>query len=319
LEVNKWHAKKARQFLMTDKSSNNSYGLFLKEIGGTVICIDDVEWFEYSGFMMPAYLPHCCPPITAATAKEVVRISGRPFARWDSDFGQLEHSEWWYVLKKGTWSIEDVPDKKKRWMIRQGIKIFTTRLLTYDEAVKLCPEVALKAAKRYQGKSIIETEDILAKRTNAAKKATGVLEYIGCFEGEKLVSFSENYIQDNAVWLAIIRHDPEYLKKYSSYSLMNGILEYYLNEKKFKYVLDGSRSIHHKTEFQEHLISVFGFTKEYAKLHIVYSELFRIFVGMAYPFRKFIWKLSDKFHNSVLNNISAVLKQEYIVRAHELY
>lgn len=215
---------------------------------------------------------------------------------------------------KGTWNIEDVPDKKKRWMIRQGIKNFKTRILSFNEAVKYCPQVASEAAKRYRGKSIIETEDILVKKIDAAKKVPGVLEYIGCFEGEKLVSFSENYIQDNAVWLAIIRHDPEYLKKYSSNCLMNGILEYYLNEKKFKYVLDGSRSIHHKTEFQEHLISIFGFTREYASLHVVYSGLCGIFVAMVYPFRKLIWKLTDKFNNSTLNNISAVLKQEYIVR-----
>jgi hypothetical protein len=296
---------------------HNCYVNLLQKQGCFVIEKENVFWYEYQGFMMPAYLPHCVPNISFEMAEKVLKTSDRPFVRWDSNFGQLESSEWWYILRKGTWRIEDVPDKKKRWMIKQGIKNFTTRLLTYDEVIKFCSEVALKAAKRYQVKSIIETEDILVKRTNAAKKVPGVLEYIGCFEGEKLVSFSENYIQDNAVWLAIIRHDPEYLKKYSSYGLMNGILEYYLNEKKFKYVLDGSRSIHHKTEFQEHLISVFGFTKEYAKLHVTYSRLFGILVNMAYPFRNFVWKLSDKFHNSIFNSISAVLKQEYIAQACE--
>jgi len=293
----------------------NNYALLLKEQGNYVLELDGVYWYEYQGFIMPAYLPHCQPKVSLETATRVLKISGRPFVRWDSDFNGVETSEWWYILKKGTWDIENVPDKKKRWMIKQGIKNFTTKPLTYEKVVKLCPDVASKAAERYKGRSIIETEDVLVKRTNAAKKVPGVLEYIGCFEGEKLVSFSENYIQDNAVWLAIIRHDPEYLKKYSSYGLMNGILEYYLNNKKFKYVLDGSRSIHHRTEFQEHLISVFGFTKEYAKLHIAYSGLFGILVNMAYPFRNFIWKLADKFHNSIFNNTSAVLKQEYIVQA----
>ncbi|MDD5010802.1 MAG: hypothetical protein PHQ00_01630, partial [Phycisphaerae bacterium] len=287
----------------------NLYAKTLKEQGCNVIEEDSVFWYEYQGFMTPAYLPHCTPLINRESVIKVLKKTKKPFVRWDTDFGKIEKSEWWYVLKRDRWNIDDVKDKKKRWMIKQGIKNFTTRVLTYNEAVSLCPEVALKAAKRYQGKSIIETEDILVKRTNAAKKVPDVLEYIGCFEGEKLVSFSENYIQDNAVWLAIIRHDPEYLKHYSSYGMMNGILEYYLNEKKFKYVLDGSRSIHHKTEFQEHLMKIFGFTKEYAKLNIVYSPVFKMIVNVAYYSKGFFWWLSEKTESNFIANISAVLKQ----------
>ena len=142
----------------------------------------------------------------------------------------------------------------------------------------------------------------------------GVLEYIGCFKEDKLVSYSENYIQSNAVWLAIIRHHPDYLKAYSSYGLMDGILEYYLNEKNFDYVLDGSRSIHHKTQIQDHLVKVFGFIKEYARLNILYSKKFGTVVKMAYPFRAFFNKLSEKTNSGLMDNISAVLKQESIRR-----
>jgi hypothetical protein len=88
-----------------------------------------------------------------------------------------------------------------------------------------------------------------------------------------------------------------------------------VNEKKFKYVLDGSRSIHHRTNFQEHLINVFGFAKEYAAFHISYSTSFGILVKLVYPFRKLFWRLAEKGDNALLNNISAILKQEYIARA----
>jgi len=128
------------------------------------------------------------------------------------------------------------------------------------------------------------------------------------------VSFSENYIQDNAIWLAIIGHDPKYLNKYSSYGFMDGILEYYLNKKCFDYVLDGSRSIHHKTQFQEYLIKVFGFTKEYANLNIAYSNLFGTLVKMAYPFRNIFEKISNSTNFGTVDNINAILKQERIRR-----
>jgi hypothetical protein len=264
--------------------------------------------------MVPAYLPHCCPSVTAEIAEEVVRLSGKPFARWHSQFGLPKESQWWYVLKRGQWQIEQIKDKKKRWMIRQGKKNFIVRPLDFVEVVTKCPDVAGAATDRYKGKYEVETAQILEKRTAAAAKVPGVLEYLGCFCGNTLVSFSENYIQNNAVWLANMRHNPAFLDKYSSYGFIDGILEYYLNQKKMDYVLDGCRSIHHRTNFQEHLIKVFEFSKEYAVLNIAYSAKFKALVNMAYPFRKLVDGLCGRIENNTLDNVNAVLKQEYIRR-----
>ncbi len=297
---------------MMTQTSNSRFAQLLKEQGHYVITVEGIDWYEYSGFMMPAYLPHCCPRISPQVAKEVMRISGRPFVRWDTRFGQVEGSEWWYVLKRGPWAIEDVKDKKKRWMIRQGKKRFSVRPLGFDEVIAKCPAVARLATARYKGCTEVESKETLASYAAAAEKIPGVLEYIGCFHGDTLVSFSENYMQKNAVWLANIRHDPAYLNKYSSYGLMDGILDYYLNQKKMDYVLDGCRSIHHRTFFQEHLTKVFGFTKEYAALNVKYSTGFKIAVKLAYPFKNIFWMLSDKWINTTVDNIGAVLRQEYI-------
>jgi hypothetical protein len=141
------------------------------------------------------------------------------------------------------------------------------------------------------------------------------LEYIGCFSENSLVSYSENYIQDNAVWMAIIRHNPEYLKHYSSYALMNGILEYYLNDKQMHYVLDGSRSIHHRTEFQDHLENVYGFTREYSRMNLVYAPLFGGVVRMIYPFRSYLFSMKTKWVNDILDKTCAIMLQESIRKA----
>jgi len=300
---------------MTAEAFDNKYAQLLKEQNNYVITVDGVDWYSYSGFMMPAYLPHCCPQITPEMAKEVLRISARPFVRWDNRFGEVESGQWWYVLKRGLWAIESIKNKKKRWMIRQGKKYFIVRPLSLNEVASKCPKVAQLAAAGYRGKVEVETREILQERLGAADKVPGVSEYIGCFHEETLVSFSENYIQDNAVWLANIRHDPAFLNKYSSYALMDGILDYYLNKKKMDYVLDGSRNIHHRTKFQDHLIKVFGFTKEYALLNVIYSAKFGMMVKMAYPFRNVLWFFCDKWANSFLDNVGAVLRQEHIRRS----
>ena len=182
---------------MTAEVSDNKYAQLLKEQGNYVLTIEGIDWYSYSGFMMPAYLPHCCPVINPQIAEQVMRISGQPFARWDSRFAEIDNSQWWYVLKRSPWAIENVKNKKKRWMIRQGKKHFSVRPLTFDEVVAQCPRVAQLATARYKGKAEVETREILQERVRAGNKVPGGLEYIGCFHEDMLVSFSENYIQDN--------------------------------------------------------------------------------------------------------------------------
>ena len=296
----------------------NVYAEVLRRQGKYVINVDGVDWFDYNGFMVPAYLPHSTPPITRDTAREVLKVSKRPFARWNQGFGEVTKSDWWYILRRGTWRIEDIRNKKNRWMIRQGKKNFSVRPLTLDEVISDCSIVAQSATLRYKGEAAnIETREILEERTQAAKEVPNAMEYIGCFACDTLVSYSENYIQDNAVWLANIRHDPSFLNKYSSYGLMDGLLDYYLNNKQMDYVLDGSRSIHHKTNFQEHLIKVFGFTKEYSVLNIIYSPAFGAAIGAVYPFKRIILNLADKWSNNTLDKIAGVLKQDCIRRSCE--
>jgi len=287
---------------------------FLHKDGVYVIDVDGVKWREYEGFMVPAYLPHCCPTINTEMAKKALHLSKWLFVRWDTEFGRSKPSEWWYVLKKNQWDIEQIPDKKKRWMIRQGRKNFTVRPLTSQEVLEMCPVVAAASVERYEDK-ICETRELLQNRLGAGEKSRGVLEYIGCFKDNKLAGFCENHIQDNAVFMVYIRQDPSFLKEYSSYALIDGILEYYLNQKKFHYVLDGSRCIHHRTNFQELLIKAFGFQKEYALLNVVYSLKFAIGVKLAWPFRKIFWSLWEKWPNHFLDNVCAVLKQEAIRRS----
>ncbi len=297
---------------MVVETKENRYAHFLKELGNYVVTVDGTDWCDYQGFMVPAYLPHSIPEISRAVAREVLRISGRPFVRWDREFGKAQDSQWWYILKRGPWDIKNIKNKKKRWMVRQGEKHYTVRPLTSDEVVNECPEVARLATLRYKGKAKPESQELLQQRVNAMNNVPGVFEYIGCFHGGILISYAESFIQNNAVWMYNIRHVPAFMKKYSGYALMNGILNYYLNTKKMDFVLDGSRSIHHKTHIQEHLMSVFGFSRQYASLNVEYSAYFKTAIKAAFPLKKIVWSIYDKHSFGFLDNMSAVLMQEEI-------
>lgn len=299
---------------MTAEGSSNIYAHLLKEQGSCVVTVEGVDWYDYGGFMIPAYLPHCCPEISSKMAKDVIMICKKPFVRWDSKFGEVERSQWWYVIRRGAWSLSQCSGNT-RSKIRRGRKRLHARLCTPDEILEKGYEVCGKAARRYGRHEFLPSKEAFAKKVEAALSVDGVLEFFGVFYGENLVGCSENYIQDNAVFWESIWHDPDFLGKYSSYVLIDAMLNHYLNDKKFMYVLDGWRSIYHKTQIQDHLIRAFGFTKEYAIVHMVYSKKFGMAVKAAYPFRHFLWVLSDRLTNNILNKTGAMLRQEYIRRA----
>lgn len=299
---------------MTTAYSDNTFAQVLKEQGIYVLTVEDIDWYDYNGFMLPAYLPHCCPEITPEMAATVARISGRPFARWDSEFGKLQDSQWWYVIRKGVWSLENC-SRNTRSKIRRGHKLLYARVVTPEEVNKWGYDVCKKAATRYEKAGFVPPRDLYEKKVHAAACVADGLEFFGVFYNDKLIGYSENYIQNSAAFWESIWYDPEFLTKYSSYVLIDAMLNYYLNHRKFVYVSDGCRSIYHKTGVQEYLTNVFGFTREYALLNVVYSPKFRLGIELAYPLRSIVWSLCDKWTNNTLDKIGAVLRQECIRRA----
>lgn len=299
-----------------NRRTGNTFAQLLKEQGAYVVTVKGIDWYEYRGFMVPAYLPHCCPEISSEAAEEVVRISDRPFARWDSKFGQVKNTLWWYVVRKGTWSLERC-SRNTRSKIHRGHKCLHARMITPPEVLQRGYDVCKKAAGRYKKTGFVPPKEIFDKKVQAAARVSDVLEFFGVFSDDKLVGYSENYIQNNAAFWETIWYDPEFLPKYSSYVLINEMLNYYLNCKKFLYVSDGSRSIYHRTKVQEYLVKVFGFTKEYAILNILYSPKFAIALKAAFPFRNIIWSLSGKWANNTLDKVAAILRQEQIRKACE--
>jgi len=122
-------------------------------------------------------------------------------------------------------------------------------------------------------------------------------------------------IINKKVFTSVIKYNPNYLKYYSSYILIYYVLDYYLNQKKYDIVLNGTRSIAHNTNMQQFL-EKFGFKKQYCKLNIVYSPTFKIAVKTAYPFRKIINKIESKLPgNNFLHKINAILRQEKIKKS----
>ena len=80
--------------------------------------------------------------------------------------------------------------------------------------------------------------------------------------------------------------------------------EYYLQDKKFGFVVDGARSITEHSHIHEYLMQNFGFRKAFCQLAVYYPWWMKLAVKMLYPFRKII----------TIPKIKAILKMEAMQR-----
>ena len=296
------------------KQVRNRYAEFLAASGVRVGEIDRVWWFKYNGFLRPAYLPHESPEISRNSARKARNVLGGLFARWDSGFGALSEAEWWYVVRTGPYSMDQLSGNT-RSKIRRGSKRLTARPATIEEIRQQGVKVCERAAARYGNQNFVPKRQEFSDKLTAAEGYPDVCEFFGVFRGDVMVGFSENHVQENAVFWESIWYEPDALRDYSSYLLTHAMLEHYLNDQDVLYVSDGSRSLYHDTGVQGFLIDKFGFRKEFACLDLDYSPALRALVFLLFPFRKIIEFLGNRFKSDTLLRVSGLIRQEAIVRA----
>jgi ribosomal protein S18 acetylase RimI-like enzyme len=292
----------------------NRYAEFLRASGINVVNVDDVDWYSYQGFIAPAYLHHCIPDIESTMAARAVSKCGGLFARWTSDFDRPSISDWWYVIRDGSYSLNDCGSKMRN-QVNRGLKRFTVRHLSCKELLSTGYEVCRKAVKRYNNDNFLPSRQAFERRVTAASNYPDVVEYIGVFSEKQLVGFSENYIQDGGVYWESIWLDPEFIGDYSSYALTHYMLDYYLTNRRMRYVSDGSRSIYHETNVQEFFITKFGFRRAFARMHIKYSIPVRVAIDCLYPFHRTLNNVLAKADWEQSRKVVGLLNQEKISRS----
>jgi hypothetical protein len=130
------------------------------------------------------------------------------------------------------------------------------------------------------------------------------IDFFGIFDKNTstMIGFALNKIIDNSCEYITLRALPEYLKSnYPFYGLIYHMNEYYLSDKKMKYVSDGSRSITEHSNIQPFLEQKFKFRRAFCKLNIKYALWLKIIITILYPFRRII----------NYPRIGALLNQEY--------
>lgn len=259
--------------------------------------------------LIPLAPPHIDLGMDQHAAEQMIARSKVRLIRWVSGFDCQNPTEWWYVVKDGTMSLDEL-SRNSRHDVRRGLKRCYVEKLDAEFIANHAYPVYKKAFSRFktQYKPISEAQFIKGYLLNSRKNLS---DYWGVFDqsSRRLIGYCKNRYQDRFCEYLTGQFDPEYLKNYSSTVLIYEMNCYYLNERGALYVSDGQRSISHDTNIQEFLIHKLNFRKAYCRLNIVYSPSMRFWVNVLFPFRSLKSFMGER--------VSAVLKQEEIRRNFE--
>lgn len=265
-------------------------------------------WRDNQGGLLPLSPPNMCSSIESKDAQSIINSNGALFLRWESDFDGIADTPWWHIIKEDAVRLADL-SSNTRSKVRRGLKAYECESLPRDTILKEGYKVYRSAFSRYETH---EREFSEMEFLNAIKALPLNTEFWGVRNKETadLVAFSENYVESDCCFYNTIWFDPTALRKYSSYALFYEMNRHYLEDREFRYISDGTRSLSHRTKIHDFLESKFGFRKAYACLHVVYTPWLGASMAAAFPFRKLVELVPLK----PFKKAAILLKQEEIRR-----
>lgn len=267
-----------------------------------------VNWRKYNGALIPQQPPHLEIEVEKQEVFREIEKEDAYFARWTTEFDCNEETNFWYVICDQPLELHDY-SINTRSKITRGLKNCEVRRIDKKELIENGYDTYKQAFKRYNTFQKLNTEkqfkdNILLLESN--------WDLWGVYFNNQLVGYSQNRLVDQSCDYSMIKFHPDFLKYYSSYALFYSMNRYYLNELKYKYVNDGSRSISHDTDIQGFLIRKFKFRKAFCHLHLIYSRKILILLFLLYPIRNILLK----FDYSFFIKINTLLRQEAIRRVY---
>ncbi|MGM0520218.1 MAG: hypothetical protein ACQERD_11330 [Campylobacterota bacterium] len=270
----------------------------------------NINWLYKHGALIPGLPPHKKVDLSCHEQKELLILSKAYFIRYNTTFDD-EKGPFWYVVKDSFQGLEEL-SSNTRSKVRRGSKKYYTSIVDKSVLLAYGYRVYVEASRRYETFERMMNEDEFKEYITALDTS---YEFWGVFDKDtgNLAAYSQNFIQHGSCFYEELFFTPLSLKKYSSYLLFYDMNKYYLQEKNFRYVHDGSRSLSHDTSIHQFLEKKFKFRKAYAKIELVYRSDVKLAVKLLYPLRSFIYRL----RHDIFKKISVLLAHEAIRRGCE--
>lgn len=275
--------------------------------------IDGWKYYNHAAITTtPAHMPVDPAPVVNG---EIWKLDGSPLlARWTEDFDCKQQTNWWYVIADTPLDISKLK-AKRRYVINKGDQNFQVKVidpaLHREELYRV--QVAAFAAYPEKYRPTQDKETFFRSLEKEAGQGDGG-KLFGAFYRQtgELCGYARVRFNGGCAELPVLKTKPAFEKHQVNAALVYGImkeLEPFLIAG--GYIVDGARSIHHESAFQDYLEKYFSFRKAYCKLCVCYRPGIRAVVKLLYPFRKLLLKLDSV---GLIHQVNGVLKMEEIVR-----
>lgn len=222
---------------------------------------------------------------------------------WTENFDCNIETSWWYVIKDDIFDLNTLK-AKRRYEINKGLKNFDVKVINPIEHLAEINEIRDALFSQYPDEYRTKNNPEQQKKFYSSRCDQEWLS-IGAFKGNQLCGFLDVKIGERCLNFVRMCVSPKFEKENVNFALVYNMLE---NCKKYieqgYYLCDGSRTIRHKTNFQDWLIKYFKFRKAYCILRIKPSIGFRLIINVLTPFNSIL----EKSHNPFLYKISTFLK-----------
>lgn len=282
---------------------DSPYVAWLQKQGVALFKSTDTYWRLYNGGLVPASPTPCFLELTPAEARELLKESRAWFLRYSSHPSERE-TAWWYTFRDA-----HCPGKysaNTRSKVSRGHRHCEVRAIDADWLARYGYETYRSAHARYRNAIPLSQETFYK---NVTGSAGGPFDYWGVFVGQDLAAYCQCIVEGNNVDTSVTRFHPVYLKHYSSYALIDFLINYYVIERRAN-LSNGDRSIVHDTNFQDFLLKM-GFQKKFCRLNVAYQPVLKTIVKSLFPFRKIIATFPDR---GLTHKVSALLLQEELKR-----
>ena len=249
--------------------------------------------------------PHEEPQLQEAEWKSLLKQGGL-LVRNTYNFDCQEETSFWNLIKDHYGGLDELSGNTRK-KVRRSLEKIEFRKVD-NGFIKSQGYPILKASfEDYPVKDRIMTQKTFDNYMDECGKRD--FDYWGLFDynDDRFVGFFTVMLWHDACEYGLVAVMPEYKREstaYPYYGLFHTMNQYYLQERGFRYVTDGTRSITEHSQIQDFLIEKFRFRKSYCKLAVHYQWWMKIAVKMLYPFRKII----------TLPRIRAILNMEAMQR-----
>lgn len=229
--------------------------------------------------------PHEEPKLTQEECRALLKQGGL-LVRNTFDFDDPKESKFWFVIKDRFKGMDELSSRVRN-KVRHAQKTFDYRLVNQALLLEKGYPIIAETYADYAVKDRTMSEEFFKNYLDLYE-----FDYWGVFDKEsaELVGFScVRLWNDSCEYdLSGLRPRYKYNGSYPYYGLYHAMNQHYLQERHFKYVSDGTRSITEHSHIHEFLIQNFNFRKAYCHLAVHYNWWMKIAVKILYPFRGII-------------------------------